>query len=257
MDGYRWQELFEGAEWKLVNNKKQNVNCEWTKSTYWDADPKVSRKKIMPFVWDVIATKGQLFGNRNLGSNAELFNNLKFSYPGYSELFCGYVDKKVNSNDYPDNPNYNLIDFIQEQEKYKGKVAFFGTWDAFPRIINNKRNNTPAYVSCNWKDGKIQCLNAVATNPSVEIPKTTPWSEMDTMTYWLAKDYMVKNHPKFLFIGFDETDHYSHGGKYDAYLTVANQQDAYLKDLWNSIQTDPFYKDKTTLIVTCDHVGVS
>ena len=23
MDGYRWQELFEGAEWKLVNNKKQ------------------------------------------------------------------------------------------------------------------------------------------------------------------------------------------------------------------------------------------
>jgi membrane-anchored protein YejM (alkaline phosphatase superfamily) len=26
-----------------------------------------------------------------------------------------------------------------------------------------------------------------------------------------------------------------------------------MKDLWDMIQTDPQYKDKTTLIITCDH----
>ncbi len=29
--------------------------------------------------------------------------------------------------------------------------------------------------------------------------------------------------------------------------------DSYLQDLWNFIQSDPQYKDNTTIIITCDH----
>lgn len=43
------------------------------------------------------------------------------------------------------------------------------------------------------------------------------------------------------------------GGLYDQYIGSAHSQDGMLADLWNLIQTTPGYKDKTTLIITCDH----
>ncbi|MGN6638140.1 MAG: phosphoglyceromutase, partial [Mucilaginibacter sp.] len=45
----------------------------------------------------------------------------------------------------------------------------------------------------------------------------------------------------------------AHAGNYKMYLTQAHQEDIYLQELWQYIQSDPFYKNKTTLIVTCDH----
>ncbi|HVW95523.1 MAG TPA: hypothetical protein VHA56_06115 [Mucilaginibacter sp.] len=56
-----------------------------------------------------------------------------------------------------------------------------------------------------------------------------------------------------LYIAFDEPDDMAHGGNYKFYLDRVNQEDGYLKELWHFLQTDPQYKGKTTLIVTCDH----
>ena len=34
--------------------------------------------------------RGQIYGNRDLGSEAYVTNDRNFSYPGYSEILCGY-----------------------------------------------------------------------------------------------------------------------------------------------------------------------
>src|SRR5665647_518190 len=45
----------------------------------------------------------------------------------------------------------------------------------------------------------------------------------------------------------------SHAGLYDLYLGSAHAEDGMIADLWNYIQSTPQYKNKTTLIITCDH----
>jgi len=52
---------------------------------YWSDNEEERRRKLMPFLWTTIASKGQVFGNRLLGSKVDNANPHWFSYPGYSE----------------------------------------------------------------------------------------------------------------------------------------------------------------------------
>jgi hypothetical protein len=253
-DGYRWQELFGGPQKKILHTKRYVKDRANIEAQYWDADPAKRRAKLMPFFWNEIATKGQIYGNKKLHNNVTLTNGYKFSYPGYNEIFSGWGNKKVNSNDYPDNPNLTLFDFLNSQKGFEGKLFACATWDAFPRIINDKRNHIPVYVNLKADpSGGIKVKDIDYTSWQTSIPGHNPFAKTDTFTYKFAKEYIARNHPRFAFIGFDETDDFAHGGEYDAYLATANTLDGYMRDLWSFIQSDPQYKDKTTLIITCDH----
>ena len=46
----------------------------------------------------------------------------------------------MNSNDKKMNSNTNVLEFINRQKNYKGKVAVFSSWDLFPYIINEPRS---------------------------------------------------------------------------------------------------------------------
>jgi phosphoglycerol transferase MdoB-like AlkP superfamily enzyme len=75
----------------------------------------------------------------------------------------------------------------------------------------------------------------------------------DALTYHLGFEYLKEKQPSVLFLSFDETDHFAHEGKYDLYLQSAHYTDAFIKELWTWTQSQPKYKDKTTLIITTDH----
>ena len=53
----------------------------------------------MPFTWSYIKDHGFLIGNREKGSQMQVANKYNFSYPGYSENFCGWPDDSVDSNE--------------------------------------------------------------------------------------------------------------------------------------------------------------
>jgi len=104
-DGLRWQEVFTGAEGSLMNKKNGKVTGETLlKKTYWRETPEARREALLPFVWGVMAKQGQIFGNREKGSDAYVTNGLWFSYPGYSETLCGFADPRIKSNDNVPNP---------------------------------------------------------------------------------------------------------------------------------------------------------
>lgn len=252
-DGYRWQEVFKGAEKKLIGNKKLVKDVDALKKNYWTGDNKTSREKITPFIWNTIAKQGSLIGERKHSSKMKVTNPFRFSYPGYNEIFSGYGDPKVNSNDFPDNPNLTIFDLLQSDEKFKNKLVAVATWDAFPRIINSNRNGVPVFVNIKDSAGICKSGNIWFQGWDTKCPSSNGFILSDSLTYHFAKEYIAANHPRFAFIGFDETDHFGHEGKYDSYLHSANQLDGYLQDLWNFIQSDPQYKDNTTLIITSDH----
>src|ERR1700690_2701320 len=66
-------------------------------------------------------------------------------------------------------------------------------------------------------------------------------------------EYLKVYKPKVLYIAFDETDDFAHAGLYDQYLKSAHAEDTMINDLWNIVQSMPEYRNKTTLIITCDH----
>ncbi|HUZ57514.1 MAG TPA: hypothetical protein VMU83_01870, partial [Hanamia sp.] len=75
IDGYRWQELFNGADFKLLNNKKYNPNDSLQRfKKFWSDNLDERRKKLMPFTWNYIAKHGQLYGNRKLKNDVSVMN---------------------------------------------------------------------------------------------------------------------------------------------------------------------------------------
>ena len=162
LDGMRWQEVFGGIDSQIVVNKNFTKDSVSVVSNFGSADRDERKRKLFPFLWNVVARHGQIFGDRTDGSEVNNANRYNFSYPGYNEIFTGYPDTGVNSNDKIKNPNNNVLEFIQKQPGYKGKIAVFSTWDVFPYILNTWRNGI--YVnadvdSLNFNNSALKLVN--------------------------------------------------------------------------------------------------
>ena len=172
-----------------------------------------------------------------------------------SRLFDSVVDLQVNSNAYKANPNVNVLEFLNQQPKLKGKTAAFGAWDAFDRILNEERSGFPIIsafdkVGGNKPTAVEKLLNEMRDN------SFKPFHEdecLDVFTHYEALNELKTKKPKVLYISYGETDEWAHAGHYRSYLDAQNQVDNWIKEIWNFVQNDPQYKNKTTLFITVDH----
>ena len=255
-DGFRWQEVFMGMDSAIANNSKFNQDDSAAIfKKYWAADPNERRKKIMPFLWSNIEKNGQIYGNRKLDNKVNNANRYWFSYPGYNEIFTGYPDTAINSNQYKPNPNTTLLEFLNKQPKFKNKVAAFGAWDAFGRILNREKSGIPVINAFDKIGGKNATANEILMNKLLQ-DSYKPFGDeecLDVFTHYAAMEYLKTRKPKVLYISYGETDEWAHEGRYRDYLNAANQVDKWISDIWNFIQTDPAYKNKTALFITTDH----
>lgn len=255
-DGLRWQEVFKGMDSSIANNKKFNQDDSANIfKKYWSDKTVERRKKLMPFLWSIIEQKGQVYGNRDFNNYVDNANPYWFSYPGYNEIFTGYPDTAINSNSYPPNPHVNVLEYLNKQPLYKNKVAAFTAWDAFGRILNEERSGVRVYSAFDKLGGKAPTSNEQLLNVMLE-DSYKPFGEaecLDVFTHYAAMDYLQTKKPKVLYISYGETDEWAHSGRYKDYLDAAFMVDKWIKDIWNYIQNDPLYKNKTVLFFTTDH----
>ncbi|TFF38572.1 alkaline phosphatase family protein [Mucilaginibacter psychrotolerans] len=254
LDGMRWQEVYRGADSALINSKFTN-DKEDVKKRYWAATPQERRAILFPFLWNTVAKQGQLYGNRDAGGKDEIANPYKFSYPGYNEIFTGFPDVRMNTNDPIVNPNMNVLEYINKQKGFEGKVIAFSSWERFPQILNVNRSGLPVYSGYSGlknadANARLKYLNELQQNVPHYVNDST---RSDFVTYEYSKEYLKQYKPRVLFMSFDETDDMAHAGNYKSYLEFAKQEDGFIKNLWEMVQADPFYKNNTTLIITCDH----
>lgn len=66
-------------------------------------------------------------------------------------------------------------------------------------------------------------------------------------------EYLKERKPRVLFVSLGETDDWAHEGRYDEYLNAAHRADGFLRILWETVQSMPEYRDRTTLIFSPDH----
>lgn len=253
LDGMRWQEVFNGAEGLLVSKEFVSDSAAIMRD-FWAGTPELRRKKLMPFLWSSIAGQGQIYGNRAYDNFVNVSNNQWFSYPGYNEILCGFADnERINSNDKMDNPNKNVLEFINQQKDYKGKVVAYSSWDVFPYIINTKRSGVPVNAGIVEAMGNTNEREKWLNELMYQVPNPLGEVRLDAFTFNYALEYLKKNSPKVMYIALDETDDFAHGGKYDLYLRSARYTDDFIKTLWNWCQSNEKYKNKTSIIITTDH----
>lgn len=250
-DGFRWQEVFKGADSNLIRDSNAVKDTGIIVDQYWHENLEERRKKLLPFFWSVIAKKGRLSGNKDLGNEVRVANLYKISYPGYNEILTGYADKNFIPNSAVQNRNSNLLEYFNKINAYSGKVVAFSSWKILPFILNENRSGIPVnggYENLDETDSLNYIINQL--QDGITEKKHT---RQDLLTFVSAKNYIETKHPKMLFLGFGETDEFAHQGRYDQYLQKAHQFDQMVADLWYFVQTDPFYKDNTIFLITTDH----
>lgn len=253
-DGLRWQEVFRGADAALMNQENGAVrDVEALKKCYWRETPQARREVLMPFLWSTVAPQGQLWGNRDRGSAAVVTNGKNFSYPGYNETLAGFGDPRIDSNAKRNNPNVTVLEWLHQQPAYRGKVAAFAAWDVFPWIFNRDRAGFTINAGFEPLEGTGSRTIEVLNRLKAETP--SPWSgePYDSLTFRTAMEYVRLKQPRVLFLSLGETDEWAHAGRYAEYLDSARRVDGFIRELWETLQSQRQYRDRTTLILTTDH----
>jgi hypothetical protein len=254
-DGLRWQEVFRGADEELIDKAKGGVvNVSKLREKYWAETAVERRAKLMPWLWSEVAQRGQLFGNRDKGSEVNVSNGQNFSYPGYDELLAGYADERILSNKAIPNANVTVLEWLHGRAPFRGKVAAYLAWEVIAWTLNGARAGFPIWTST----GAVPPRTRQPSHPAIERLRdatTQIWTEehFDSFVHAAAREHWQQGQSRVLYISYGETDEWGHGKRYDHYLDAVARLDAWLRELWESTQARPEYRGSTTLLFTTDH----
>jgi len=253
-DGLRWREVFQGADATLMNAESGHVtNVKELQNEYWRETPAARREALMPFLWHIVAKDGQIYGNQEKGSEAYVTNGLNFSYPGYNETLTGFADPRIRSNDKVPNPNVTVLEWLHRKPEYRGKVAAFGAWDVISAIVNAERSGVVTNAGFDAFTIPPVTPTIAALNLLKEETRVLNEEPLDAFTFHTALEYLKIHKPRVLYLSLGETDEWAHEARYDLYLQAAHRADQYARELWDTVQSMPEYRDSTTLIFLPDH----
>ena len=253
LDGVRWQEVFGGIDLELIEDERFSKSPEVLRETYWRERRHERRRLLFPFLWSVVASQGVLIGDREQESFMEVRNPWWFSYPGYNEILTGSVDPAIDSNDKIWNRNVTFLEVLNGMKGFKNHVLAFGSWDVFPYIINSQRSGIPVNAGFAVQSPATTAKSLWLNEMSAEAPMLWQTVRLDFITNGYAMEALEHEHPRVVYIAYGETDDFAHDGSYDRYIDAAHRTDRMLSKLWKWLQTDTYYRGRTTLMISTDH----
>ena len=257
LDGVRAAEIFGGLDADILRStlaKDAKLEDSPAYKRFNAATPAERRARVMPFFWtELMAKQGSIAGNALLGSSVTVTNTHRFSYPGYSEILTGEAhDDVIKSNDRIQNPYPTVLEGLKEKLSLPtSAVAAFGSWEVFNEISEHTPGNLT--VNAGYEEFPSSAP-AVRELSRMQFQKPTPWdsARYDAYTFYLAMAHLQAARPRVVYLAFDETDDWAHGGRYDRVLDALNRTDGYLKELWTWLQSQPEYQ-RTHILITTDH----
>jgi hypothetical protein len=197
---------------------------------------------------------GSIAGNRARGSVVQVTNGHRFSYPGYSEILVGQAhDDVINSNDKVRNPNPTVLEFLKRKLRLDARqVAAFASWDTMDWIVEHEAGAITSNAGFEAYDHPDPIIRELSR---LQFETDTPWGSVrhDVYTFRFAMEHLKTYQPRVLYLSLGETDDWAHGGRYDRTLEALERTDAFLKQLWEYLQSNSRYAGKTTILMTTDH----
>ena len=185
----------------------------------------------VPTLWNVLAPQGTLYTNVRNGND---FTN---TTPGHSTILTGtYSPGQVNGVR-PVDPT--LFELFRKQTA----ISKDKTW----LVAQKRQNPEEAVYSTNPDYGKEYGPDIIKNR----IGKN------DNQTLRHLKMVMKKYRPRLVLVNLGWTDEAAHHQSLSAYLQAIGNSDRIAGVVWKQIQDDPFYANRTTLILTSDHGRMS
>lgn len=250
LDGLSWQELFRGADPVRAADKALVEDVPAIRRDFVDVPDRALA--LTPFLHNVVAKQGVLVGDRDHGSCAVVTNDQWFSYPGYNEILTGRVDPAIDSNEHGPNKNVTVLEWLNGRPGFQGKVRAVTSWNVFSDILSVGRSKLP--VNAGWATPAPRtAMETTLGRLQEQTPRRWAGVRFDVFTHGYALESLKHDKPRVLYVSYGETDDFAHDGRYDQTLIAARRTDGFLAELWATLQADPAYAGKTTMIITTDH----
>ena len=165
-------------------------------------------------------------------------NGFTVTCPGHTAMCTGVYDNIDNTGlQYPTNPSIFQY-WMKTFDRPKTEVWIITTKDKLEVLSD--------CVNPDWKG---------TYRPSTDCGNSglfTGYRE-DSTTFKNMKSIASSNHIRLAIINFKQPDAAGHSADSSAYLQGIIDTDNYIYQFWNFLQSNSFYKGRTTLIVTNDH----
>ncbi len=158
--------------------------------------------------------------------------------PGHTAM-CTGVYQEINNGgaEYPMYPSF-LQCWLHDYHRPASEAWVITTKDKLAVLSN--------CTHADWKDHYVP-------NTDCGINGLGTGYREDSTTFRKVKQTLKSYHPRLMLINFKQPDAAGHANDSMAYLQGIMDTDNYVYQLWNEIQNDDFYKNRTTLLVTNDH----
>ncbi|MES2307157.1 MAG: alkaline phosphatase family protein [Gemmatimonadota bacterium] len=260
LDGVRHQDLFGGADSILMANPKSAGIADTAdfRKRWWRATGEERRRLVMPFLWDSLVPRGMILGADPLNPTLST-NGLKFSAPGYQEIFTGKAQPDVTSNADRRYAHRTIFDVVRAATPRTvpggaTAVAAFVSWDVQGRLVSS--DSGTAIVSAALEPLPTEARfgsGAVLEKLQGRIGYPDAGMRYDAITHTLALEYLLRYHPRLLHIGLGETDEEAHHAQYPRLLNALHTADDQMRELWQAVQADPVLRNRTAIFITTDH----
>ncbi len=137
--------------------------------------------------------------------------------------------------------------FNGSETQYTLKPSLFEYFEKQKQPGQNKNIHTLKHVSSLW----LQSFHPEYGQDYW--PTTYSQGETDIDVLEKSLQVMDEDHPQLLWVYLAGVDHAGHSGNWNEYTQAIKTADSIVNVLWEKIQSDPFYADSTTLLVTNDH----
>jgi hypothetical protein len=224
VDGVRWQEIFGGA----------------------GALPCGAVEELLPNL-HALGELGVTIGDRGA---PVVSSGPKFvSLPGYREIMTGRASAACLDNDCGPLTDTTLLDELPPDD-----VAVIASWERVARAAARDLGRITVSAGRHGRWGRLQAFSQLL-DEGAHSPARPGYADYrpDRHTMALAREYLRKRRPRFLWVALGDTDEYAHRGDYRGYLDALRSADRFVGEIWQLLGTMGAYGAETTILVTADH----
>jgi len=182
--------------------------------------------KYIPHMYNKLAPLGTVFTNFRIADEGITSTN-----PGQASILTGTWQLiKNDGSEHPNKPT--IFEYFRKELSAKATDCFI--------VAGKKKLDALAYSTFNSYGSDFGA-------------STNCFDRDDNNVYDSLITILDKYHPRLVLINLPSTDKTGHSGVWNDYVNALSHADKLVYELWQKIQTDPYYKNTTTLFVTNDH----
>ncbi|MBS1961272.1 MAG: alkaline phosphatase family protein [Bdellovibrionales bacterium] len=239
LDGVRYQEFFGGVQKPGRATRPRGMPLF----------PKLRSSARAGEAW--IYGDGRETGEFRVGNLAAL------SLPGYRAMLSGEFEDRCRGNDCENIDRETIFDGMIDRGFPARDVTAFTSWDGLGRALESHPgritrdvDRDPYPTTAVDPDEKSRA-EAIMRLDSADRPI---WgARRDAYTFSLAKLYLERHRPRFLYLSLLDSDEYGHLNRYRAYTDALLRYDGWIAELRDLLAGMGEYGEDTSIVVTTDH----